>query len=148
MLLVTKQLHHSMGNRRQAREAGLKILFQIEYTGQHLREIFDFYVKEHQLGEEVVGFLKLLLEGALRNIQEIDHFIEASSTNWKLSRMAAVDRNMLRLATFELIYCHDIPSSVTINEAVEIVKKYGTEESASFVNGVLDKIAKDRGEAP
>lgn len=130
-----------MGNRRKARELALQVLFQVEFAKQKLKEVWDHFWKENPSEPEVCDFAQLLVEGTLRNLTELDAIIEGTSTNWKLSRMAAVDRNLLRQATFELLYLQDIPSSVTINEAVEIAKKYGTEESSSFINGILDKIS-------
>lgn len=131
-----------MGNRRKARECGLQILYQIDFTGRKLTEVATMFWTDHPEAEEVTTYCQSLLEGTLRNLPEIDVIIEEASTNWKMSRMAAVDRNLLRQATYELIYQTDIPASVIINEAIEISKKYGTEESPSFINGILDKIAK------
>lgn len=133
-----------MGSRRRARELSLQILFQVEFSRQKLKDVLDIFWKENHVTPEVSEYANKIVEGTLRNLKEIDSLIEGCSTNWKLSRMAAVDRNLLREATFELIYLEDIPSSVTINEAVEIAKKFGAEESPSFINGVLDKIAKDK----
>lgn len=133
-----------MGNRRKSREFCLQILFQVEFSKQTLKDVLAQFWKENPAGAEVQGFAVRLVEGCVRNLKEVDTLIETSSTNWKLSRMATVDRNLLRQATFELLYLEGIPSSVTINEAVEIAKKFGTEESSSFINGILDKIAKEK----
>lgn len=133
-----------VGSRRKARELSLQILFQINFSRQNLKEVLNIFWKENNVTPEVSDYANKIVEGTLRNLKEIDSLIEGCSTNWKLSRMAAVDRNLLRGATFELVYLEDIPSSVTINEAVEIAKKFGTEESPSFINGVLDKIAKEK----
>ncbi|MBI4411178.1 MAG: transcription antitermination factor NusB [Deltaproteobacteria bacterium] len=137
-----------MGSRRKAREYCLQVLFQIEFTGgtgqgPKPNEVLSRFWEENSTSDEVRKFTEELALGAIRNQKEIDVLIEAHSTNWKLSRMASVDRNLLRQAVYELIYCDAIPSSVTINEAVEIAKKYGTEESSAFINGILDKIAKE-----
>lgn len=133
-----------MGNRRQAREHALKLLFQIEFTSQLLHSILPAYWEENDVPEEVRHFTEELCSGTLKNLGKIDADLESHSTNWKLSRMASVDRNLLRLATFELLFEKEIPASVTINEALEISKKYGNEESASFINGILDKIAHEK----
>ncbi len=143
-----------MGNRRQAREHALKLLFQIEFTSQGagesplpesgLPKILPAYWDENDVSEEIRQFTEELCAGALKNLAQIDASLESHSTNWKLSRMASVDRNLLRLATFELLFEKEIPASVTINEALEISKKYGNEESASFINGILDKIAHEQ----
>ncbi len=133
-----------MGNRRKAREYCLQILFQMEFSKQKLKEVMDHFWAENPSSDEVMAFTLELVEGTLRNVAEIDAELESSSTNWKLSRMAAVDKNILRQSAYELLYREDIPHSVTINESVEIAKKFGTDDSASFINGVLDKIAKHK----
>lgn len=131
-----------MGNRRKAREFALQILFEIEFSHEKLKQAVEQFWKENQATSEIATFAEELVSGTLRNAHEIDALIEGSSTNWKISRMASVDRNLLRQATYELLYLKDIPASVTINEAVEIAKKFGTVESSSFINGILDKISK------
>lgn len=133
-----------MGSRRKAREYALQILFQIDFHGQKLHDVLDQFWHEQHESDELREFTQELVTGTLRNLQEIDAVLEKSSTNWKLSRMNAVDRNALRMAVFELLYLVDIPHSVTINESVEIVRKFGTEESSSFINGILDNISKSR----
>lgn len=133
-----------MGTRRLARELALKVLFQVEFSPEKLKELWTRFWEEFEVDEEVRVFTQTLVEGTLRNLKEIDNVIERCSTNWKVSRMASVDRNLLREATYEILYHEEIPASVTMNEAVEIAKKYGTEESPSFINGILDKIAKEK----
>ena len=133
-----------MGNRRKGREFALQILFEIEFSHEKLKQALEVFWNENEASPEIKSFTEDLVSGTLRNASEIDAMIEGSSTNWKLSRMASVDRNLLRQATYELLYLKDIPASVTINEAVEIAKKFGTEESSSFINGILDKIAKEK----
>ena len=143
-----------MGNRRKAREASLQLLYEIDLGTRDCREvigefqkapgrIFNQWSEPLTNGEEVLEFTVQITMGVWENVHEIDRLIEMHSTHWKISRMALVDRNILRMAVFELLYCPDIPASVTINEAIEIAKKFGTEESGSFVNGVLDHIAKE-----
>lgn len=134
-----------MGSRRKARECALQLLFQIEFSRQPLHAVLETFWKENPADTEVMQFADELVSGTLRNLKEIDRLIEDCSTNWKLSRMASVDRNLLQQAAFEIVYRKDIPGSVTINEAVEIAKRYGSEESPSFINGILDKIAKEKG---
>ncbi|HCU24899.1 MAG TPA: transcription antitermination factor NusB [Deltaproteobacteria bacterium] len=143
-----------MGNRRKAREVSLQLLYETELAHKSGREVTERFLKDphglqFETGEldadalqEVKDFTRLILEGVANNVREIDSLMESHSTHWKVSRMASVDRNILRMAIFELLYCSDIPASVTINEAIEIAKKYGTEESGAFVNGILDHIAK------
>jgi len=143
-----------MGNRRKAREASLQLLYEIDLGNKASEDVIGaFRVNADRLlldtpdpgfnCDEIKEFTSQITEGVWSNVHEIDRLIEMHSTHWKISRMALVDRNILRMAVFELLYCPDIPASVTINEAIEIAKKYGTEESGSFVNGVLDHIAKE-----
>jgi len=131
-----------MGNRRKARESALQILFQHDFQKQDLKTVMALYWRDHEGPTEVQEFTSALVEGVLRNLNEIDGVIRKHSTNWRLDRMPAVDRNILRLATYELLFERDIASSVTLNEAIEIAKRFGTEDSGSFVNGVLDPIAR------
>jgi len=131
-----------MGTRRQSRESALKVLYQIELTGQKPRDAVRYFFEEHESQPEVREFAEFLIDGVVRDRQALDEMIALHSTNWKLSRMAAVDKNILRMAVFELMSCPDIPAKVTINEAVEIAKKYGNTESGSFVNGILDNVAR------
>lgn len=133
-----------MGSRRHSREYALQMLYQFELSGDTLPHIFNHYWKgQAEADEETRLFAESLVQGVATQQQEIDEFIGKFSTHWKLNRMAAVDKNILRLAIFELKNCKDIPLKVTLNEAIEIAKKFGSEESGSFINGVLDKIAKE-----
>lgn len=143
-----------MGNRRKAREASLQLLYEVDLGTRDCREVVSGFQNSpdrifHQWSEpvsnsaEVIEFTVQITLGVWDNVHEIDKLIEMHSTHWRITRMALVDRNILRMAVFELLYCPDIPASVTINEAIEIAKKFGTEESGSFVNGVLDHIAKE-----
>jgi N utilization substance protein B len=134
--------------RRKAREYALQILFQADFTGKKsdgeaLREFWS----ERKENTDVRKFTEDLVSGTLDKIEEIDTAIEKVTENWLLKRMAAVDRNILRFAAYEILYRKDIPAAVTINEALEIAKKYSSSESASFLNGVLDRLAKREGKA-
>ncbi len=131
-----------MGNRRKSREAALQILYKIDLSKLEPKEAMKVYWRHYPSTEDVEDFANQIVDGVVRNRLEVDKLLEDHSTHWKLSRMACVDRNILRMAVYELMYCHDIPHSVTLNEAIEIAKKYGTEESGAFINGVLDNIAK------
>lgn len=131
-----------MGKRRQARECALQVLFQIEFQEIEPRQALELYWRRHEVPSEVREFAEKLIEGVWRNRSEIDSLIAKHSTNWRLDRMPAVDRNILRIAGYELLFEREIAASVTLNEAIEVAKRYGTEESSSFVNGVLDPIAK------
>jgi N utilization substance protein B len=130
-----------MGKRRQARECALQLLFQYDFCETDFRGTCDIYWKEHGVPSEVQEFAMNLIEGVCRNRTEIDSLIEKHSTNWRVDRMPIVDRNILRIAAYELLFERDIAASVILNEAIEIAKRFGTEESGSFVNGVLDPIA-------
>lgn len=102
--------------------------------------ITDFW-RSFKTDSDVKSFFSVLVIGTFRHLDEIDRIINDISKNWKLDRMAVVDRNIIRCAVFELLYLSDIPPTVTINEAIEIAKRYGTEDSPGFVNGILDRIA-------
>ena len=132
-----------MGNRRKARECALQVLYQVDFLKQEPHAILPLFWESHPASSEVREFAEHLVEGVWRNRAELDSLIESHSTNWRLDRMPAVDRNILRLATYELVFERDIAASVTLNEAIEIAKRFGTEDSSSFVNGVLDPISKD-----
>jgi N utilization substance protein B len=132
--------------RRQAREYALQILFQIDFTEKKLgrRELDEFWSDKKE-NKEIREFAEELVKGTLEKLEDIDALIEKLAENWILGRMAAVDRNILRFAAYEILYRKDIPSAVTINEALEIAKKYSSSESAPFLNGVLDRLAKEAG---
>ncbi len=134
--------------RRKAREYALQLLFQIDFTNKQidLKELEEFWSDKKEK-RDVRGFTEDLVKGTLERINEIDRMIEKVTENWLLKRMAAVDRNILRFAAYEILYRRDIPSAVTINEAIEIAKKYSSIESASFLNGVLDRLAKEADKA-
>jgi len=134
--------------RRKAREYALQILFQVDFTK---KKIDSKYLEEFWSGKKdgrnVKEFTEDLVRGTLNKIDEIDMTIERVTENWLLKRMAAVDRNILRFAAYEILYRKDIPSAVTINEAIEVAKKFSSAESAPFINGILDRLAKEAGKA-
>ena len=137
-----------MGNRRQAREMALQILFQVDLVHCNVSEAASFtFQMENVLqfsdADSIISFSQELVKGVLANLTEIDSLIEKNTNNWSLERMANIDRNILRIAVFEIVFMDNIPKSVSINEAVELAKKYSTENSFGFVNGVLGKIEKD-----
>jgi len=129
-----------LGKRRRSREFALQVLYQLEITKQDaLRTIAQF--QEHfSEGVERDDFVERLVLGVSEHRKEIDRLIEQYSENWRLDRMNTIDRNILRMAVFELLYCEDIPPKVTLNEAIDLGKRYGTDESGSFINGILDRI--------
>ncbi|MGD1075721.1 MAG: transcription antitermination factor NusB [Thermodesulfovibrionales bacterium] len=129
--------------RRRGREYALQFLFRFDFTGTRPeKEDLDEFWADLDRDDEVRQFSEDLIYGTLDNLSEIDVVIQKAAEHWVLQRMAAVDRNILRCAAYELLYRKDIPSTVTINEAIEIAKKYSALESASFINGILDTIAK------
>lgn len=138
-----------MGERRQSRELALQGLFFIDMEdsdlkGQTQSDIDAFRINnEEQLTQGVEPFFNDLISGVVQHRSQIDELINTYSKNWKISRMPAVDRNIMRIAVYEFLHRDDIPFSVTINEAVEIGKKYGTKDSGGFINGVLDRIKKE-----
>lgn len=129
-----------MSIRRRAREVALHVFYQMDISQGDAQEVLDLYWENFKPTEKVREFCQRLIEGVCRNRSEIDQLIEENSENWTLKRMAVVDRNILRLATFELLHCPDIPFKATLNEAIELAKKFGADDSGAFINGILDKI--------
>lgn len=131
-----------MRKRTQAREIALQILYQNEMNPDSVQKILDSYWENNQeSSEEVREFTSKIVRGTVQHLVELDQVIASAAENWQLDRMAVVDRNILRFAAYELLYCQDIPPKVTINEAVNIAKKFSQEESGKFVNGILDRIS-------
>jgi N utilization substance protein B len=124
----------------------LQLLYQLDIGSGDLHQMIESFWSqiEGPVEQNLRDFSANLVEGVWQRKDELDEMIASYSTNWRVSRMAAVDKNILRMAIFELIHCPDIPVKVTLNEAVEIAKRFGTAESGSFVNGILDNIAKDK----
>ena len=128
-----------MGLRRKAREHALQLLFQQDFSQE--RTISSETCRlPHPVAQPVKDFADRLVRGVTEHLSEIDSLIRKHAEHWSLERMALVDRNILRLAIFELLYIADIPAKVTINEAIEIAKRYGDESSSAFINGILDRI--------
>ncbi len=134
--------------RRKAREYALQMLFQADFKEKRIdrRDLDEFWADKKE-ESEVKRFTEDLVRGTLDKLDEIDKAVEGVAENWILMRMAAVDRNILRFAAYEILFRKDIPSAVTINEALEIAKKYSSVDAASFLNGVLDRLAKETGKA-
>ncbi|MFC1645725.1 transcription antitermination factor NusB [Candidatus Omnitrophota bacterium] len=132
-----------MRKRTQSREIALKILYQVDVSHQEpTKAIEEFFECNQEFPDDVKEFSNKLILGTIGHSEAIDKRIVEFAANWELKRMAIVDRNILRLACFELTHLDDIPSKVTINEAVELAKKYGGIDSGKFTNGILDKINK------
>ncbi|MCL4235929.1 MAG: transcription antitermination factor NusB [Deltaproteobacteria bacterium] len=132
-----------MGNRHKSREFALQILYAIDVSGNDAELVRALFWESLTAPDEVRAFSEEIVTGVLRDQEKIDRLITHFSEHWTIDRMTAVDRNILRMAVCELISIPGIPHSVTINEAVEIGKKFGSEDSGAFVNGILDHIAKD-----
>lgn len=133
-----------MGMRRHARELALQLLYQYEHTGAELEVMQRDFDEWTSSTDGVREFADFLLRGTLDNLEKLDEELSLQTAHWRLERLAAVDRNILRLALFELAHVPDTPPAVVIDEAIEIAKKYGAEESGRFVNGVLDGFVKRR----
>ncbi len=130
-----------MRKRTLARECALQILYQVEMNPVPLEEaIALFWDENSHIPEETRSFAGSLVLGTAAHLQEIDEVIRRATENWEISRMAVIDRSILRFATYELLFLKEIPPKVTINEAINLAKKFSQEESGKFVNGVLDKI--------
>jgi N utilization substance protein B len=133
-----------MGSRHQSRERALQILFQYDIHGQPGVWLDEFW-KQCHASEGVKTFAEQLVGGVLEHKKDLDALIGKYATNWKVSRMQVVDRNILRLGTYELLYLDAVPAKVTMNEAIELAKDFGDEEAAKFVNGILDKVLATEG---
>jgi N utilization substance protein B len=129
-----------LGKRRRSREFALQVLYQLEINPQEIPKALEHVRNSLTSGSDDPEFTERMVRGVREHLQEIDHLLEDYLQHWRLDRLGSVDRNILRLALFELLYCPDIPPKVTINEAVDLGKKYGTEDSGAFINGILDRI--------
>lgn len=136
-----------MRRRTLGREYALQVLYQIDITGED-PEIalgnFWSFGSGSESDEELKVFVSRLVKGVMQNLSSIDTKISQYAQNWQLGRMAMVDRNVMRLGCFELLYCQDVPFKVSINEAVDLAKKFSGDESGKFVNAILDKIKAER----
>ena len=132
-----------MARRSRAREVALQVLYAVDLNPEQLKTQTDeFLATRLHNNLELIGFSSQLLVGVRRNQQQLDSELAARTQNWSLDRMAATDRNILRLAAFEILYT-DTPGRVAINEALELAKRYGSSQSPQFVNGVLDRVLHD-----
>lgn len=129
-----------MGTRRHARELAMQALFSMDMSCGFTQQMLADYCRCFPPNKRAYPFFERLTTGVLKLRPEIDRVIERYSSHWKVQRMACVDRNILRVAVYELLYCGDIPAKVSINEAIDIAKKFGASESGAFINGILDSI--------
>ena len=136
-----------MGARRRAREAALQMLYCMDLAGGTAEQAEMHYWAYLASSQEGKDYARELVFGYAQQAETIDALIRKVSEHWRLERMPRVDRNILRLSAYELVHLADVPRRVTLNEAVELAKRYGSEGSAGFVNGVLDRIATDLGKS-
>jgi transcription antitermination factor NusB len=129
--------------RRKAREVALQALYTIDLMGEEASEQIEEFIRSEGKRATIIEFAGQLVRGSLKNIKSIDKKLARAALNWEISRMAVIDRNILRLGAYELLFCPDIPPKVAMNEAIELAKKFGSKDSAPFVNGILDKLYKE-----
>lgn len=132
-----------MGKRRTARELALKFLYQTEFNPESPDSELDPFCERANVSGEIQNFMRALIKKLLLHEKEVDKLLKKSSAHWSPDRMAVIDKNIIRLGICELLFDSTTPPKVVINEAVEIAKKYGTEESPEFINGILDKVMND-----
>ena len=129
-----------MGTRRQARELAMQALFYMDIRKDASEEMLEYFCGCFCPSKKSRPFFRKLVIGVLGKKGQIDALVERFSQNWNISRMSCVDRNVMRIAIYEMLFCDDIPPKVSINEAVDIGKKFGTQESGAFINGIMDSI--------
>lgn len=142
-----------MGTRRKAREAALQFLFQDDFSvaadqpgDDGFEERFNQFCGLYQVSHKARPYARSLLQGFRNNREEVDAIIRRYASNWRLERIAVTDRNLLRVGVYEMLFGEEVPGQVAINEAVEIAKRFGSDDSPAFVNGVLDAVQKGRQE--
>ncbi len=129
-----------MKKRTRARELALQSLYQLDLRGEEFLAEARNFLRDQEADKTAREFALSLVQGTAHNSDEIDRVIREVAQNWDIERMAVIDRNVLRMATYELLHCKDIPPKVAINEAIELGKRYSTQNSGGFINGVLDRI--------
>jgi transcription antitermination factor NusB len=132
-----------MGRRRRGRETALKLLYAVDVTQEPMEDLLQSSWVEGLAPDGVREFAVVLALGVMRHRDEIDTMVQEWSMNWSLERIGIIERNILRFAIYELLFLPDIPPNVTINEAVEVAKRYGTNEAPAFINGILDRIKQE-----
>jgi N utilization substance protein B len=132
-----------MKKRSRARELALQFLYQYDLRGEEFLPEARTFLRDEESDKGTREFALHLIRGTTKHLDEVNELISQVAKNWDIDRMAVIDRNVLRLATYELLLCDDIPPKVAINEAIELGKRYSTQNSGGFINGILDKI-KDR----
>lgn len=135
----------SKGTRRKGRELALQALYQIEMTEDASSAAVDLFLRHFEGSAAAKEFARRLVSGVISQRATIDPLIERCTENWKLERLSKVDLVILRMATYEMLFCPDIPLAVSLDEAIEIGKRFGSDDSAAFINGVLDRVARSSG---
>ncbi len=135
-----------MKNRRKAREVALQALYKYDVTKENFKDCLNDVLRFKNFNDEIINFSNRIIDTISKKINEIDENIKKYSKKWKFERIAVIDRNILRIAISEMLYMDDIPEKVSINEAVEIAKKFSTEESYAFINGILHRLFMDLNE--
>ncbi len=127
-------------SRRKGRSVAVQILYQLEMNAQDIEQALPVFWEHHEHSAEIRDFAERIARGVWQNRAAIDTVIIDTTRNWSLERIAPIDRNILRAAIYEVLYCADIPAKVTLNEAIELGKKFGCDKSGAFINGVLDSV--------
>jgi N utilization substance protein B len=129
-----------MKHRTRSREVALQYLYQVDITSSHTEDALSAFFEHFVDNDELIPYAREIVDGVCTHLVQIDDLIEKASDNWKVSRMSTTDRNILRIATYELAFRDDVPYKVVINEAIEIAKRFGSSKFPSFANGVLDRV--------
>jgi N utilization substance protein B len=132
-----------MARRSRAREVAVQLLFQRDHNPTVDRPAIERFVRDRLRDPELEPYCLGLYDGVVSHLDDLDPRLQAAAENWRLHRMATVDRNVLRLGAFELLYAWDTPAAVALDEAIELARRYGSTDSPAFVNGVLDKLRQD-----
>ena len=130
-----------MGKRHQARELALKVLFQLEGTGDDTEEVLRYHALESGVSDDTANFARQLVDGVLAHREKLDAIMSEASEHWKLDQMAKVDRIILRIAVYEIAIDRKVPTKAAINESIELAKTFSGDEAGRFVNGILGKVA-------
>lgn len=130
-----------MGNRRKSRELALQSLYQAEVCAEEPLEHFALLCTNFEVDKRTISYAQALIEGVVAHGVEIDGLITTNAKNWRVGRMSIIDRNLIRIGVYEVLFRDDVPATVAINEAIEIAKRYSTDDAPSFINGILDAIS-------
>ena len=129
-----------MSTRRKAREMALQCLYQQEFSGNSADQALKPFSDNFEVNKKAIPYAQQLLDGVLGHLDAIDALIEKHASNWRISRMATIDRNIIRIAVYEFCFGSEVPATVAINEAIDIAKRFSTDDAGPFVNGILDAI--------